>query len=310
MSQSLPTITIYTDGACHPNPGPGGWAAILLRPDAAEPQELCGAAEKTTNNQMEMQAVLSALKTLPDPHHITLYTDSQYLRRGITEWLPVWQERNWQTSGKQAVKNQDLWRALEAEIRRHEIDWRWVKGHAGDKWNERADELARSMIPKATLPLDDETAIHIFAAASYSGKQKTGGWGVVLRYRDTVKEMSGQARNTSANRMHLTAAIEGLRAIKRSMPIHFYTGADYVRDGITKWVKGWQRQGWQTKSGKAVSHRDLWEELVSLAAAYPVRWQLVSKENTPDLMKRAKSLADNAVRGQVVPLSEPVSEES
>ncbi len=293
--QTLPSITIYTDGACNPNPGPGGWAAILLRPNAM-PQELTGAAEQTTNNQMEMQAVLSALKSLPNPHLITLYTDSKYLKQGLTEWLPIWQKRNWQTTGKQAVKNQDLWRALASEIQRHKIDWRWVKGHAGNEWNERADKLATSQLPEVTLPLDDETAIHIFAAASYLGKQKSGGWGIVMRYQEHLKTLSGHEANTSANRMHLLAALNGVQAIKKSLPIHFYTGSDYVRDGVTKWVKSWQRQNWQTKSGKAVSHRELWEELTTLTANYRIQWHLATKQHQPDLMIEAKNLADAAAR--------------
>lgn len=298
MNKTLPTVTIYTDGACNPNPGPGGWAAILLR-SKAEPQELSGAAEKTTNNQMEMQAVLAALKSLAEPHQVILYTDSQYLRQGITEWLPLWEQRNWRTTSKQAVKNQELWRELAAEIRRHRLEWRWVKGHAGNKWNERADALARSMILKASLPLDDAQAIHIFAAASYSGKHNSGGWGVVLRYREVTKNLNGHEANSSANRMHLTAAIEGLRAIKSPVPIHFYTASDYVRDGITKWVTGWRRQNWQTKSGKPVSNRDLWETLVEAATQYQIRWHLVKKAEQPEPMVEAKRLADEAARNEL-----------
>ena len=169
--RTLPQITIYTDGACNPNPGPGGWAAILLHPDGTA-QELSGAVAHTTNNQMEMQAVLSALQSLSGPHYITLYTDSKYLKQGITEWLPGWQARGWQTKGKQAVKNQELWQALAQEIQPHQLEWKWVKGHAGNEWNERADELARSMLPQTVLPLDDENAIHIFAAASLSRETK------------------------------------------------------------------------------------------------------------------------------------------
>jgi ribonuclease HI len=292
---TLAPITIYTDGACNPNPGPGGWAAILLRPDN-EPQELSVASPQTTNNQMEMQAVLSALKSLPGPHHITLYTDSKYLKQGLTEWLPGWQQRGWRTSSKEAVKNQALWQALAAEIGHHQIEWKWVKGHAGNRWNERADELARSMLPETTLPLDDETAIHIFTAASYLGKQKSGGWGVVLRYQNHLKTLNGSERNTSANRMHLLAAINGLEAVKKSLPIHLYTAADYVRDGITKWVNAWQRQQWQTKSGKPVSHRELWEHLLPLTETHEVQWHLATKEHQPETMLEAKNLADAAAR--------------
>ena len=290
-----PAITIYTDGSCNPNPGPGGWAAILLRP-GTKPQELCGAEAQTSNNQMELRAVIEALKALPDAHSITLYTDSQYLRQGILEWLPRWEQRGWQTSSKNPVKNQELWQALSAQVKRHQIEWKWVKGHAGNQWNERADELARSQLPAVMLPLDDESAIHIFAAASYLGKTKRGGWGVVLRYQEHIKTLSGHEANTSANRMHLTAAINGLNAIKKPLPIHFYTASDYVRDGITKWVKGWQRQKWKTKAGKPVSNQELWQELVSTAANHQIQWHLATKKDTPELMKEAKTLSDTAAR--------------
>jgi ribonuclease HI len=293
-------VTIYTDGACDPNPGPGGWAAILLRPEAG-PQELSGAEAQTTNNQMEMRAVLEALRTLPEPHLVKLYTDSEYLRQGVTEWLPRWQARGWRTAAKQDVKNQELWQALAAELSRHQVEWRWVKGHAGDRWNERADELARSMLPSRALPLDDTSAIHLFAAASYLGKRKSGGWGVALRYREASKTLSGHEANTSANRMHLKAAIAGLQAVKKALPIHFYTGSDYVRDGMTRWVRGWQQQNWTTRSGQPVSNRDLWQELVALAANYQIQWHLVTKPDLPPAMIEAKALADEAARSQPVP---------
>jgi len=295
LPPNAPTATIYTDGACNPNPGPGGWAAIILLPNA-QPRELHGGEAHTTNNQMELRAVIEALKALPQPHHVTLYTDSQYLRQGITEWLPQWRARNWQTSAKQAVKNQQLWQALAVEVARHRIEWRWVKGHAGNKWNERADELARARLPQTSLPLSDETTIHIFAAASYLGGPKSGGWGVVLRYRDTTKELSGHQPATSANRMHLTAAIEALQALKKPLPIHFYTGSDYLCDGITRWVTGWQRQNWQTKSGQPVSNQDLWQALLAATANHHINWHLATKQHAPELMQRAKELADAAAR--------------
>lgn len=296
----LPKVTIYTDGACNPNPGPGGWAAILLRPKA-EPQELYGAEAQTSNNQMELRAVLEALRALAEPHQVTLYTDSKYLRQGITEWLPLWQQRGWQTTAKKAVKNQELWRQLAAEIGRHRIEWQWVKGHAGHKWNERADTLARSMLPSAVLPLDDTGAIHIFTAASCRGVYGPGGWSVILRYGDASRSISGHDPDTSANRMHLMAAIKGLQAVKKPLPIHLYTTSDYLRDGITRWVKGWQSRNWQTQGGQPVRHRDLWEALLKAAAGYEVRWHLVSNQALPEEMVRAKTLAGDAARGQVVP---------
>ena len=135
-------VHVYTDGACLGNPGPGGWAA-LLRYGVRE-RELVGGEALTTNNRMELMAAIRALEVLTEPCEVVLHTDSQYVRRGITEWMPNWLRRNWRTSGGEAVKNQDLWQRLHAAAGRHAVDWRWVKGHAGDPDNERVDVLART----------------------------------------------------------------------------------------------------------------------------------------------------------------------
>lgn len=132
-------VTIYTDGACEPNPGPGGWAALLIY--AGQEKELTGSDPDTTNNRMELTAAVRALGALSQPSRVDVYTDSEYLRRGITEWLPGWRQRGWKRkTGKLA--NIDLWQALESAIARHEISWHWVRGHAGDRNNQRVDELA------------------------------------------------------------------------------------------------------------------------------------------------------------------------
>jgi ribonuclease HI len=137
-------IEIYTDGACRGNPGPGGWGA-LLKLDKSE-KELSGAEPATTNNRMELTAVIRALEALKRPVQARLYTDSEYVRRGITEWLPAWKSRGWRTADRQPVKNQDLWQRLEELAARHEIEWRWVPGHAGVPGNERVDRLANEAI--------------------------------------------------------------------------------------------------------------------------------------------------------------------
>lgn len=292
---NLKPVTIYTDGGCNPNPGPGGWAAILLYPDQP-PQELVGSESQTTNNQMELRAAIEALKALPGPHQVDLYTDSQYLRQGITEWLPVWEQRNWQTSQKTDVKNQGLWQELASLLHNQRVTWHWTKGHAGDKWNERADQLARSVIPQATLPLEDKQAMHMFTAASYLGKTKKGGWSVLLRYRESEKTLTGTESDTSSNRLHLLAAIEGLKALKKSLPIHLYTTSDYLKDGATRWTKQWQARDWKTKDGKPVSHRELWETLAKLSNSYAVHWHVVSKDDLPPEMLRAKKLAVEAAQ--------------
>lgn len=140
----MTAVEIYTDGACRGNPGPGGWGAVLFY--QGREKDLSGAELATTNNRMELTAAIEALRALKRPIKVNLYTDSQYVRTGITEWLAMWKRRDWRTADKKPVKNVDLWQALEAEIERHDIEWHWVKGHAGVPGNERADRLANAAI--------------------------------------------------------------------------------------------------------------------------------------------------------------------
>jgi ribonuclease HI len=144
VSDSLDAVEIYTDGACSGNPGPGGWGAVLRWRGRA--RELSGCEPATTNNRMELLAAISALEALKRPMAVRLVTDSDYLRQGITTWLPVWKSRGWRTADKKPVKNQDLWERLEQALARHRVEWRWVRGHSGDPDNERADQLARSAL--------------------------------------------------------------------------------------------------------------------------------------------------------------------
>ena len=134
-------VAIWTDGACSGNPGPGGWGAVLTF-DGTE-KDLCGGEQLTTNNRMELTAAIMALEALKRPCEIDLHTDSQYVRGGITGWLTGWKRNGWKTSDKKPVKNVELWQRLEEAAARHQVKWHWVRGHAGDPMNERADELAR-----------------------------------------------------------------------------------------------------------------------------------------------------------------------
>ncbi len=133
-------VTIYTDGACRGNPGPGGWGALLIA--GSKQRELWGGEADTTNNRMELTAAIEALKALKRTCDVTLYTDSVYVKNGITSWMASWKRRGWRTASKQPVKNKDLWQALDREAERHRIDWRWVRGHDGNPGNEHADALA------------------------------------------------------------------------------------------------------------------------------------------------------------------------
>lgn len=148
MSEEKDLVTIYTDGGCEPNPGVGGWAAILSCKGRVK--ELSGGEPYTTNNRMEMMAAICALEALKRPCRVLLHTDSEYLKRGITEWLPKWKKRNWTRKGG-ALKNEDLWRQLDALVEKHEITWKWVPGHVGIPLNERCDQLAQEAIRRQRL---------------------------------------------------------------------------------------------------------------------------------------------------------------
>ena len=142
--ENLSEVPIYSDGACKGNPGPGGWGALLVTDAAGKlrEKELCGGEKETTNNRMEMMAVIEALGALKKRCKVTVYTDSVYVQRGITEWIHGWKSRGWKTADKKPVKNEDLWKRLDVAAQKHRVDWRWVKGHAGHEGNERADALA------------------------------------------------------------------------------------------------------------------------------------------------------------------------
>jgi ribonuclease HI len=134
-------VAVWTDGACSGNPGPGGWGVILTCKGSRK--ELCGGEPATTNNRMELLAAIMALESLTRPCEVDLHTDSQYVRGGVTGWIHGWKKNGWRTADRKPVKNVDLWQRLEQAGERHKVDWRWVRGHAGDEMNERADELAR-----------------------------------------------------------------------------------------------------------------------------------------------------------------------
>jgi ribonuclease HI len=141
-------VELYTDGACRGNPGPGGWGAILMYGD--KKREMCGGSKDTTNNKMELQAVIEGLKALNRPCDVTITTDSKYVMQGISDWIINWKKNGWKTAAKKPVKNVEYWQALDAEVQKHRVKWQWVKGHSGHPMNERADQLANMGIDQLT----------------------------------------------------------------------------------------------------------------------------------------------------------------
>lgn len=261
-----------------------------------DPVELNGGEDATTNNRMELRAAVEALAALPAPHRVTVHTDSQYLQRGITRWLDGWRARGWRTAGKTEVRNRDLWERLSTEMERHEVEWRWVKGHAGNRWNERADRLAGAGIPRPEVPVDDDGAVHLFVATSVSGKRGRAAWAAALYWEDRQKILAGSVNDVAPNRLHVLSAVEGLRALRRPVRVHVYTVSDYLRDGVLSWLGAWKRRGWKTRDGRPVAHRDLWRKLDRLAARHETHWHVVKRDGMPRQMEAAKERAREELR--------------
>jgi ribonuclease HI len=292
----MDTVTIYTDGACDPNPGPGGWAAILILGEHRKTLSGSQTGSQTTNNRMELQAVISALTALKRPCGVQLHTDSEYVRKGVTEYLERWKARGWRTADKKSVANRDLWEALDAAMQRHQIEWIWVRGHAGDPLNEEVDRLAVSMIPRSRLPLDDLQAGHVFTGVSCLGPSGPGAWAVVIRAGDEAQELSGYEAATSANRLHVLAMVKGLEAVPGLARVHVYTPSDYAAQGAERWARAWAANAWRTKEGQPVKHRELWQALLAEAQGRSVFWHSLREAARPAESKRAEELARQVAR--------------
>ncbi|MXX60898.1 MAG: ribonuclease HI [Holophagales bacterium] len=271
-------FVIYTDGGASPNPGPGGWAAIILD-QAGSTEEISGGAPSTTNNRMELMAAISALAYLGAPSAVELYTDSQYLRQGITSWLGRWRAQGWRRRDGGPVKNVDLWRRLEGLDRRHRVSWHWVKGHAGNEWNERVDTLASAEIAArgggaAAEPGSDEAvppdSVRIFLKVRCVGSH--GAWVADVVTPAGTVEQTGEAEDTTPNRLELECVLELLGDLPPGQAAAVYTGNDYLRRGAALWIHAWKRNRWRTKSGGPVKNAELWHRLDRQLEERRVQW--------------------------------------
>ncbi len=296
MTEPTPEITIYTDGGSDPNPGAGGWAAILIDPASGKARELSGGEPVATNNRMELTAAIRALEALKQRCRVHLFTDSLYLRKGITEWLPGWIARGWRRK-EGVLQNEDLWRRLAELIQEHQIRWDWVKGHAGNRWNERADELATLEIRKqragraAAAPAPGEPPeAEVFLRVSCAGKR--GGWASLIRYQGEEKVLAGGLPATTANQLDLLGAIAALDSLPTGISVAIHTGSDYLRNGASRWIEGWKKRGWKTQEGQPVQNRELWERLEKAMAVRRVTWPEVKGRDFAELKElgaRAKA---------------------
>ena len=294
----LPEVTIYTDGACSPNPGVGGWGAVLLK-DGRVYQELNGREEETTNNRMELAAVINGLLSLKESHRVIVITDSTYVKNGICSWVSAWKRRGWLTAARQPVKNRDLWEQLDRVSRKHRVEWQWVRGHSEDPWNERADALAvaarsvriQEQTGEVEVTRPGQETIAVFCGITYAPSRRAGSWAVILSYKRHVKVLGGSDRGDSANQFHLQSLIAALSALKKNIPVTVYTTSGYLRDGVHSWLVGWQRRDWITSQGKEVGNRELWQRLAVLVGRLSVDIQVVSRKNGYCLLQEAKELA-------------------
>ena len=296
MESSSPRYDVYTDGGADPNPGPGGWGAVILDRRTGNRRELSGGADRATNNRMELTAAIRALEDLDPGVSVRLFTDSIYLKKGITEWLPEWIARGWRRKGG-TLKNEDLWRRLAELTEDRTVEWLWIKGHAGHEHNERADELATEEIRSrrvgssgARPQTDAEVLVRVSGGSG-------GGWAAAVRRGDETELLTGAEPEASANELDVLAAAEALETLPEGLSVAVYTGSDYLRNGATRWIETWRRKGWTTKAGTPVKNRAAWERLDRALASRDVSWPSIKGE-TPrgwkELGKMARTAANAA----------------
>jgi ribonuclease HI len=292
---SLPRVTIYTDGGADPNPGTGGWAAILVDEATGAVRELSGGEPHTTNNRMELTAAIRGLEALKRPCRVELFTDSLYLKKGVTQWLPGWIARGWRRKEGE-LQNEDLWRRLAELVATHDVHWDWVKGHAGHRWNERADQLATAAIRARRGGTEAAPAARpdaeVYLRISCSGRK--GGWAALVRTGTEEKILTGRREGVTSNQLDLLAALAALESLPEGTSVAVHTGSDYLRNGATGWLPAWKRRGWKTQEGNPVSNRDLWQRLDAAQSTRRVAWPPVKDRDLPEfeaLGKKAKEAA-------------------
>ncbi len=286
-------VTIYTDGGADPNPGPGGWGAVLIHDASGNSRQLSGGDPQATNNRMELTAAIRALEALNRPCAVTLFTDSEYVMRGMTEYLSKWQANGWKSSKKNDIENIDLWQALVKAAEPHSITWEWVRGHAGNRYNEIADKLASAEIRKIQAMFREEgfDGAEIFTMVSARGA--TGCWAALVRFDGEEDIQADMETQTTSNRLDIMAAATALSLLPDGIAVRIYTFSDYLRNGATKWMEGWMKRDWLTKEGEPVKNADAWEWLHDEMAIRQVSFPIVKADDPPEAFETLQFAAQD-----------------
>ena len=292
-------MRIFTDGSCLVTSGAGGWAIVIK--GNGEDRELSGAVSNTTNNRMELQAALEALRTLEDGAKAVVHTDSNYVKQGVTLWMRDWKHRGWKRKSG-SLKNLDLWQQIDKEAARLDVTWRWVRAHAGHPDNERADQLAQQAAKSVRSSKGTELESTETPQSSCSEEQvvvhgvvfglranSSSAW--FLQSRDSegsVRELGGASTDRTAYSLGLDLAIRSLEMAPSTARVELCLNCPHVAEGVNGWSHTWRRNGWRTSDGRAVAHREKWQALLAAVEGRQVDWRRVSRGVETRLKERAR----------------------
>lgn len=292
-------ITIYTDGACdiHADNKPGGWGTILVATDdngkVLNEKVISGGKEMTTNNQMELTAVIEGLKSLTKPTEVKVVSDSKYVINTVTKNFKI-------------NKNKMLWHEYFKIAEPHTIEWQFVKGHAGHHYNERCDKLAvkekskLAQSPTTSSPKQQammvNTPIKIYLSTQYSGKTKSTAWSVVMIYGDETEEFSDLLSKTTELEGVLIGAIEALEHLPSDEPVTLYTAQEYLSKGMNEWMSGWLKKDWKNNTDKPVKYQNKWKTLLNLSQQQTIYFEFVKQRDGDPHFERGKLLTSLLIK--------------
>ena len=283
--------TLYADGSCIGNPGPGGWAFLAKDATTGEETVKSGGVAYATNNQMEMIAVIEGLSSFKEPTHIEIASDSSYVIDGISQWMADWKRTNWLLGNGKLRKNADLWQKLDVLSQFHTLSFKKIKGHSGDKQNELCDSLALREAQK--FRNDPNVQTMLYTAGFCDNRTRAGGWAFLAKNAATGEEVAKYegCKQTTSNRMEMIAVINGLSSFKEPTHIEIISTNSYVINGMSQWMKSWKRNGWCLKNGEPCKNADLWRKLDALAHFHKLSFKQVAENSEIEPIKLCTTLA-------------------